>query len=385
MSGDQQDIGAQLVARARDGLKADRQRLLNNISELFVAGDDRLSEHERATMIDIIGKLVQQVETDVARELCGRLAKVPAAPRELVMRLASERVEIARPLIMQSPVLRDPDLIELVRHRTQEHRLCVAMRSGLSAEVSDVLISYGDEDVIEALLLNQDAVLSKSAIEHLVEESRRVDRFQEPLLRRRELPKRLAMRMFWWVSALLRKQILAEFPELETELDDAIEATVSAMAAEPGIEHNSARVLIDNLADRGELTGRSLVGMLRHGRVTAFIVALAKRAKSDAVTTRRIFFSNCTEAFAALCRAADIDRNDFASLFLLRRAPRAKGAALPPAQLAAVLAFYDKIKPNSAAAAVRFWMRDRDYLESIVEVERAVSDEPPARWDALPQ
>lgn len=376
---------AGLIAQAKEGLRADRRRLLLNMSDLFIAGEERLSEHERNLMLDIIGKLVQQVESDVAAALGEQLARMASAPRDLVVRLAHEGVDVARPLILQSPVLRDIDLIELVRHRSQEHRLSVAMRSGLSEQVAQVLVDQGDDDVIETLLRNPDSRLSTAAIEYLVEESRRVDRFQEPLLRRQDLPKRLAYRMFWWVSAVLRRHILAEFTISEADLDDAIEQAVAVMAAEPVPEHNSARVLIDHLADNGQLTGRSLIGLLRGGRVTAFIVALARRSACDPATTRRIFFSSGTEAFAAICKSADIDRNDFATLFLLRREPAARGRALPAAHLQQILEFYDRIAPAQARTALKYWMRDRAYLETIIEVEQSEHVVPPVAGKALPK
>src|SRR3546814_10587860 len=73
--------------------------------------------------------------------------------------------------------------------------------------VSQALIDVGEEDVIEALIRNEDAELALQAVNYLVEESRRVDRFREPLLQRREMSPALAYRMFWWVSAALRRQI----------------------------------------------------------------------------------------------------------------------------------------------------------------------------------
>ena len=94
-------------------------------------------------------------------------------------------------------------MIEIIKHRTQEHMLVVAGRDAVSEDVSDALVDEGDENVVEMLLRNSDAALSRHAMEFIVEQSKRVDRFQQPLLRRSDLTPELAHRMFWWVSAAL--------------------------------------------------------------------------------------------------------------------------------------------------------------------------------------
>ena len=114
-------------------------------------------------------------------------------------------------ILRSSRLLSDPDLIEIVKHRSQEHLLVIALRAPLSAEVAEAIVDHGDDRVLEQLLKNPDAILSRRALEYLVGESQRVDSFQEPLLSRHDLPGDLAHRMFWWVSAALRKEIGARW------------------------------------------------------------------------------------------------------------------------------------------------------------------------------
>ena len=64
-------------------------------------------------------------------------------------------------------------------------------------------------------------------MDYLVSESKRVDAYQNPLVRRPDLPPELAERMSWWVSAALRQKITGRFSLDLGELDDAIETAVS--------------------------------------------------------------------------------------------------------------------------------------------------------------
>src|SRR5690606_37276008 len=139
-----------------------------------------------------------EVEMQERRALAARLAQMETAPRELLPLLANDEAEVARPVLRDSRLRSDPDLVEIVKHHSQQHLVGIALRAPLSAEVSEAIVDYGDDRVIELLLKNPDAVLSRRALEYLVAESQRVDSFEEPLLSRHDLPPDLAHRMFWW-------------------------------------------------------------------------------------------------------------------------------------------------------------------------------------------
>ena len=174
---------AELVDLARQKTAESRKVLLDNMYDMFISNENRLNDHERALMGDILVKLVGTIETTVRRQLSERLSEIDAAPPEVIRLLANDMIEIARPVLENSKVLHNEDLIEVIRHRTDEHRLAIAIREGVDEEVSDALVEFGDQDVIEALLKNPDAEISRRAMEYLVAESRRVDttRMQQEL------------------------------------------------------------------------------------------------------------------------------------------------------------------------------------------------------------
>jgi uncharacterized protein (DUF2336 family) len=354
-----------LLELARNHTRANRELLLENVADLFLSPEGRLTERDRAVMTDILGKLVDEVEAEVRRALAERLAVLKDAPRELVLKLSQDEIKIARPLLLGSPVLKDADLIDLVKQRTQEHRLAIAMRAGIGVEVADALVESGEEDVIEALIRNGDAQLSRQAIDFLVVESRRIDRFQEPLLRRQDLPAQLAFRMFWWVSAALRQQILTDFTIDPADLDDAVESAVHAGVAESA-EHGSDAVrLAGQLHRRAELNDRVLVRALRDGHINAFTAGLARMAAIDHGTARRIVFASGGEALAAACKAAEFDRGTFATIYLLTRQARLAAGPVAPNELDAMLTIYDNSNRDQARAILRFWGRDREYMDAL--------------------
>jgi len=185
-----------LLALARRRSHAGRIALFDTVRDLLFDTGDTLTERERSLMGDILRRLVGDVEASVRRDLAERLAGNPRAPHDLAVAIARDDIEVAYPLLVASTVLADADLIEIVHHRTQAHQIAIAARRDLSEDVSAALVNTGDTEVVVALLRNDNARVSAAMMEYLVEQSRQMDALQEPLVRRRDLPKELARRMY---------------------------------------------------------------------------------------------------------------------------------------------------------------------------------------------
>lgn len=359
------------LAKSKDA--SSRRRLVENITDLFLTDDGRLSEHERALMSDILGKLVVQVEKDIRKELSEILVSKGVNMPEIAALLAKDDIEIARPLLEKSDLLRDPDLIEVVRMRTDEHRMAIAMRESLSEQVSDALIEYGSEDVIEALLNNHDSAINKRAMEYLVAESRRVDRFQEPLVMRADLPADLAYRMYWWVSAALRKRIIEDFDIDPVVVEQAVKRAAQTVIIDQDAGDGAyvrAQKLVRRLFENGELTVNFLTSSLRQQKVAVFVAGIAQLSGLDFKTAWRIFSDTGGESFAILAKAIGVDRSQFTTIYLLVTQAREGGQVKSPGVLRTILDLFDKITEENAKGALMIWQRDSAYQVAVEEFEK---------------
>lgn len=177
-------------------------------------------------MTDILSRLIKEVEVSGRRKLALRLAEVEGAPHALMVELANDEIEIAAPVLKRSKVLKDIDLIEVVRNKTLEHQLAIALRETISAPVTEALVKTENSEVVETVLKNQGAAFSRDTLAVVVEQSRDRRNYQELVLKRSELGPELAKRMYWWVSAALRTAILERY-EIDTDsLDEAMEDAV---------------------------------------------------------------------------------------------------------------------------------------------------------------
>lgn len=367
-----EDISA-LFQMARDKSSAGRKALVNAVSDLFFNNTDVLSDREKALMTDILRQIIHDVEMSVRRELAERLAEAKQAPHELILTLANDEIEVAHPLLIQSDILHDFDLVEIIHHRTLEHQLAIAMRSTLNESVTDALVEAGNEDVVAKMIENPNARISKSTMEYLVDQSKRVDTYQNPLLKRPDLGPDLAKKMYWWVSAALRQHIVKNFKIDALSLDETLESTVKNVIdrndTTTGGENSKPANLAERLSEDGKVTPRMLVQVLRQGEVPLFEAMFSKMSGLRPRLLRRMLFEPGGEALAILCKAVKIDKPDFASIFMLSRKARNNERGTNPQELKLILELFDRIKPDAADRMLKKWQRDSNFLNAIRVIE----------------
>ncbi len=364
-----------LLLLAQEKTFSARSELVENIADMFLSPEGRLNEHERALMNDVLLKLINSVEKSVKKDLSKRLAEIDDVSPELAAKLANETIDIAEPMLLKSGVLKDEQLIEVIRNRTEAHRMAIAIRAHVSEEVSSELIEQSSDDVVEALIRNKNAKISDLSVKYLVTESQNVDQFQEPLLNRQDLPVDLACRMYWWVSAALRRKIVLDFNMDNIQIDDAIEmATKTAIQKHDSTDGimRTALSLARELASSGELDINFLRRCLRQEKINLFVAGLSELTGLAVEIIWRAIRERTGESLAIIAKSLDIDRDSFASLFLLIVQSRSGGRARTTGLVNSILSLYDDIKAKNAKVAVRHWQRDFGYQNAILDMRDVV-------------
>lgn len=371
-SGDMPVDRVALMRLANDGSDASRRRLLGVMRDIQGAGGV-LSDRERALVADILKKLVRDFEAEVRRRLVAMLERGGGEPMSarLQMAIRHGEADLARRLLSNSPLLNDADLIEVVHHRAQQHRLATALRrpAGIGDSSVDGDGAGPNGDVMETLLNSDDKLVASGAVDYLVEEAKRVDRFQEPVLRREELSHSLAERVTLLVSAALRQHLLETYDGDPAPLDDVLETIIregsaSVPAADPP---TAAQRLAKRLGDARLLSPELIVRVLRQGEVALFEAFLAERAMLPAVRIRRILEEPSGRALAMLCRGLGLSRAVFSSIYLLRT-QQGDARIRDPAALTEALAFFDGIPPKDAQDLLRLWRRDPAYVDAVEQL-----------------
>ncbi|HWT96535.1 MAG TPA: DUF2336 domain-containing protein [Terriglobales bacterium] len=366
------DVG-HLVDLARDSSIEGRSTLAVAIGNLVDDNARQLTTHELALMNDILKKLIQDVARPIRKSLAAKLAKSHNAPREVVEILANDDFDIASPILLKSDLLSDDALIETIHYRTQAHRLAIAMRRSVSFQVSDALVATNATDVIRTLLQNHGAQISQSTMAYLVEQSRTVDEFQEPLLRRNDLEAALAKRMYAWVSAALRQFILENFHVDEIDIDLAVGKTVDTVIEDneaQSEEDTAASNLAHELTRQNKVNANLLLQTLRQGEIALFEALLASMARIKISSVRKLIYDEGAEGLVIVARSADIDRTSFTSIFLLLQRVHPKELAKDAYAMKRALDLFDRLKADTAAKVVERWKLNPDFLRSIKRLEQ---------------
>ena len=358
--------GEYLLELARDK-SGKRRKLLAKTMPARVTGKARvLNDHGRRLMSETKHNMVRSAEMAVRRNIPEQIANLPNAPADLVKLLANDDFEVADSILHESTVLEDEDLIEVIQHRTRQHQLTIAVRTTVSDSVSEVLVETGDESVITTLLKNSGATISLATMEYLIEESKRVDSFQEPILRREDLDPELAKRMYFWVSAALRKYILKNFDLDKSVLDDMLEN--SARSVE-GYRKSKSDTLAQEVEKEGLGLEKMMIRALKDGEIFHFEAMFRRLTRLRNTLVKRILFEPGGEGLAIACKAAEMRPDDFSAIFTLSRIPSTSSGHIDHQETQRILEFYESITPKAAREVVSRWWRDVDYLKAIRELE----------------
>ena len=326
----QQKIEA-LLELARHEADAAKSRIADDLSEIIYVDRAPLNRRELDIATDILRRLIRETEVEVRRRMSERLAKDPAAPRELVVALANDEFMVARPVLSMSAALRDEDLIEILRHKTKQHQLAIAARAQLGETVSATVAEIGSTDVVAELLKNPTAHIAEATYAYIAQRSRTDTDLQAPLLHREDLPGEIAARMYGWVAAELKTFIETKYRVAPQLLDAPLLDSLQEVAAEhrPEIAWDDAALQLADAIKAERINDPAvLVRLLKNGHVPLFEALLARYLDIGIRLARRIAYQPDGRALAVACRAAGIERGVLASLLDLVRAEPAAALEL---------------------------------------------------------
>ena len=354
---------------------ASQDHLAESIADLLTGQGDSLSDREKALMAGMLRQLLGEVETAIRQNLAEWLSRAPNVPAEVIEYLANDEIDVARPVLVHSEVLNDATLLEIIRHRTLEHQLAISMRQSISERISNALVEAGQERVIVQLLENQNAEISNKAMAYLVEQSRRVDSYQNPIVERRDLPPELAQRMYAWVSEALRAKVATRFSFDRAALDKALAESCDEARLEDQQKPDATGELVDEIVGNRRPQPKRLLELLRDGEIPLFEEAFGRLVGIDRNLVRRLIYEPGGEGIAVACRACLVQKSDFASIFILSRQARPGDQSVQQGDVRRVLELYDRLQPRRAKSVFSAWRRNPQYyvLRSDLKVALAAA------------
>lgn len=362
-----------LLSIAENRHPAKSEDLALTVSQMCIDDMQPLSPSESLIAYDILQRIYPDAEMHVRRMLADRFSLRPETPHQLVMMLANDSIEIARPVIMHSPVLQEDDLIRICVDCSRMHRLCVAVRPELSSKVTDILVYMDDERVQLALVRNRKAKFSPHAIKHLAVHSKDCISLQEPLLHRPEMTSVLASLMYRWVGESLKRFINEAFgPTAAQKLSREVTQTAnSALAERLERARTSSGKLTTFAPSAGLLSAEDppersqetappesvtpLLQAVRRNDYNTIEREMHLLTDLDHQSILKILYHNRGEALAVICHALNIGRVTFSEVFCRLHSPPPYSRFLTTTQFTNTMTAYDRLSPRLAQHTVTGW------------------------------
>jgi hypothetical protein len=202
-------------------------------TEVLIAG--RYSEDQIWTFGEVIGRLAEEIEHAARVHLANKLAPSSNAPIDVIRKLAfDDSIDVAGPVLRQSERLDGKSLVANARTKSQQHLLAIANRKHISYEVSDVLVTRGNREVVGSVAANEGARLSDFGFFHLVKRSEDDSILAEHLGLRNDIPRHVFQQLISKASDEVRAKLERERPHLASQVQTAVTAVTGAIHAKFG-------------------------------------------------------------------------------------------------------------------------------------------------------
>ena len=301
----EQRLGAaDVVTLQRDRSPKARAQVAAKFGRQF---DELCGGGDRVVADAVLELLVRDLAVEVRQALANTVAASALLPTHIAQQLATDRIEIASPILEQSPVLGDEDLVRVVRTHAMQYALAVAGRQRLSEVVSEALVDTGEAAVVARLVENAGASLSQTTMARVIQDFRDNEQIHGRVIRRPELPYELVEQLIGVMGERLEWQLIRE-RRMPAEEARALMHAVRERAAISftARAHADGKLQQHLLAEfsTGRLDHERLLRFLRDGDIAGLEIGLALHARLEPNQVRRLLYHADRRHLAALCIAA---------------------------------------------------------------------------------
>lgn len=333
----------------------ERRELLRGITDMFLGNPNTRSDTECMLFDEVVGAVVKDMQTSVKAELAEKLSKAKAPISKTLKSFAmDEDIEVARPVLENSDVLSDEDLIEVITSRTQAHILAISKRVNVSETVSGAIVDHGTEHVIASLLANHTARIGRDSMEKVAEKAQSSTLLQKKFVSRDDVPLDLLNELVLIVEKDLRAEIMNRFADVsEQELEAALARSrrlVRQNFGKESREHKMAIAEVDRLGRNENLTIGHLHQYLQAGNAAAFSEVLNRLTGIGYQSCLQIYKNRDVDGLAFILKALDAPLSQFATV-----AAYVAGREHAVNSAKEYAGLYREVSADAAARALRFW------------------------------
>lgn len=340
-----------IVSRGDPKRRADAAR---RVSELFLQGAANFRPDHVDLFDGVLTNLVPHAELEARAELAERLSLLANAPRGLVGQLAhDDEIAIAGPLLRRSPLVDEKMLIEIASEKGQEHLLAMAERPTLSTDLTDVMVTRGDRDVIRRTAGNAGAAFSSSSYSTLIKRAGQDGVLTIRLGQRDDLSsEHLRELLSGSIDVVRRRLFQVVKPERQADIRQAMTIINAPSEREERRDFSSAQRTVVKLHREGALGEGALLNFARAFKYEESIAALSAMTGVRIETLHRLISGERFDPILIAGKSIDLEWATVRALILLRLGSNRPAS---PTDIEEARMNYVRLMPSTAQRVLAFW------------------------------
>ena len=301
------------------GSAESRQRALWYATDMLIAG--RYTDDEIWMFGEVIGRLEQDIEVAARAQLAKRLARVDNAPINIINKFAfDDSIDVAGPVLRQSERLDTQALVANAKSKSQQHLLAISERKSISEDVTDVLVTRGNREVVHSVATNNGARFSNFGILHMIRRSENDSILVEHLGRRKDIPRRLFQQMIAKASDNAKKRLEGERTAAASQMQTLVTEVTGALQSKFGPASKSyfdAKRVVAKENQYGNLNENKILEYARSHKFEEATVALSLLCSLPVDVVERALIDKSREAVLILAKALGFSWETTMSLLFL--------------------------------------------------------------------
>ena len=336
----------EIMSLAKEKSPQARNELMHVITDLI---EENLSTKEKDLVGDILINLIRQAVKDMREAVSAKLAHRKDIPEKIILHLAHDEIDVARHVLLNSPLLSDDDLLYVIKTKTSHYWNCIASRRELSAPIIDALVDQRQVETSRRLAQNNHINLTDHAFKVLGEMVMDERDLAEPILTRNDVPVSLAEKLYEHVGQAMQSYIKQKFgDEMAIQASRDVTAELIHTARNRFTPNDAIRADVKERKREGKLTLRETIDTLRRGQIPTFIAMFSEYMDLSERTIEDILRENNGRSLAVLCRYQNMSRADFVAIYLMLHKIRSFDNIVPQKELQKAMKYFDKIDNKTA-------------------------------------
>lgn len=340
---------------ARDRRPAARAQLTESIGTILETVD--ITPRESELVADVMIGLMRQAEIDLRRAVAEKLAVLDHAPLRLVLQMANDEIEVARPVLTQSTVLGEFDLLYIIKSKTAEHWQAIATRAQLSDRVMTVLAETKDFGTALALVENTDITLTEGCMTVLSDVAQDSDVLALPLLRRTEVPQDIATALYQYVGeevkAFITENYSLNVEKVTQAVDKTVEEFIQPVTPRDFMPDDYMFDAAKEFKRQGMLNIKMMLSTLRRGHIRSFVAQFSVHTGLPIATVGKMMAQPNGQGLAIAAKAFGIEKQDFISIFMLTSKIWNKGRLVEMDEIQKAIEYYNRATPEVARSIIQ--------------------------------